>query len=186
MRCTGDWMSRSSRSTESARWAPRFVPATACTSSRISVSTVRSISRAWDVRMRKSDSGVVIRMSGGLRAICWRSFCGVSPVRTATLARADPGQRPAEVALDVVVQRLERRYVEQAQTFSRARVQPVDAVEEGGERLPEPVGAWMRTLPPFAMAGQPSTWAGVGSANAPSNQARVLSPNSSSALTRPD
>ena len=32
--------SRSSRSTESARCAPRFVPATACTSSRISVSTL--------------------------------------------------------------------------------------------------------------------------------------------------
>ena len=84
MRCTGDGRSWSRRSTVSARWAPRFVPATACTSSRISVSTVRSISRACDVRMRKSDSGVVIRMSGGLRAICWRSFCGVSPVRTAT------------------------------------------------------------------------------------------------------
>jgi len=31
---------------ESARWAPRFVPATACTSSRMSVSTLFSISRA--------------------------------------------------------------------------------------------------------------------------------------------
>ena len=34
--------------------------------------------------MRKSDSGVVMRMSGGLRSICARSFGGVSPVRTAT------------------------------------------------------------------------------------------------------
>ena len=50
----------------------------------ISVSTPRSSSRACDVRRRKSDSGVVIRMSGGSRSIAARSFCGVSPVRTAT------------------------------------------------------------------------------------------------------
>ena len=50
--------------------------------------------------------------------------------------RAQPGQRAAEVALDVVVQRLERRHVEQAQALARARVQPVDAVEERRERLP--------------------------------------------------
>ena len=69
---------------ERARWAPRLVPATAWTSSRISVSTPRRISRACEVRSRKSDSGVVIRTSGGLRSTSRRSFCGVSPVRTAT------------------------------------------------------------------------------------------------------
>ena len=37
-----------------------------------------------EVSIRKSDSGVVIRMSGGSRSIAARSFCGVSPVRTAT------------------------------------------------------------------------------------------------------
>ncbi len=75
---------RSRRSRESAMCAPRFVPATACTSSRITVSTERSRSRACEVSMRKSDSGVVIRMSGASRSIAVRSFCGVSPVRTAT------------------------------------------------------------------------------------------------------
>ncbi len=66
--------------------APRFVPATACTSSTITVSTVRSSSRACEVSIKKSDSGVVIRMSGreASRSIAARSFCGVSPVRTAT------------------------------------------------------------------------------------------------------
>ena len=39
-----------------------------------------------EVSSRKSDSGVVIRMSGGLRSIAARSFCGVSPVRTATVS----------------------------------------------------------------------------------------------------
>jgi hypothetical protein len=84
MRCTGLPTSRSRRSSESARCAPRFVPATACTSSTITVSTERSVSRAFEVSSRKSDSGVVIRMSGGLRTIAARSFCGVSPVRTPT------------------------------------------------------------------------------------------------------
>ncbi len=50
--------------------------------------------------------------------------------------RAQPGQRSAEVALDVVVQRFERRHVEQAQAFPGLRVEPVDAVEERRERLP--------------------------------------------------
>ena len=57
----------------SARWAPRLVPATACTSSRISVLTLRSISRARDVRSKNSDSGVVMRTSGCSRSICARS-----------------------------------------------------------------------------------------------------------------
>ena len=49
-----------------ARWAPR-VPATACTSSTITVSTPRSESRACDVRIRNNDSGVVMSTSGGVR-----------------------------------------------------------------------------------------------------------------------
>ncbi len=60
--------SSSSRSRDRARWAPRLVPATACTSSTITVSTPRSDSRAWEVSIRNSDSGVVIRMSGGVVA----------------------------------------------------------------------------------------------------------------------
>ena len=43
-----------------------------------------SISRAAEVMIRYSDSGVVIRTSGGLRRIAWRSRCGVSPVRSPT------------------------------------------------------------------------------------------------------
>ena len=43
---------------------------------------------------------------------------------------------PAQVALDVVVERFERRDVEQAEPRARARVEPVDPVEEGRKRLP--------------------------------------------------
>ena len=49
--------------------------------------------------------------------------------------RAQAGQRPAQVALDVVVERLQRRDVEQPQALARSRVEPVDPVEEGRERL---------------------------------------------------
>ena len=83
-RCTGSPTSRSSRSRLSARCAPRLEPATACTSSTITTWTPPSVSRARDVSMRKSDSGVVIRMSDGDFNIAARSFGGVSPVRTAT------------------------------------------------------------------------------------------------------
>ncbi len=49
--------------------------------------------------------------------------------------RADPGEWAAEVALDVVVQRLERRDVEHAQSFAGRRGQPVERVEERRQRL---------------------------------------------------
>ena len=45
------------------------------------------ISRAWLVSIRYSDSGVVMRMSGGWRASSRRSSAGVSPVRLATRDR---------------------------------------------------------------------------------------------------
>jgi hypothetical protein len=77
-----------SRSSVSAMCAPRLVEATAWISSTITDSTSRSTSRAPDVNMRYNDSGVVISTSGGVRRICARSFCGVSPVRIPTLSAA--------------------------------------------------------------------------------------------------
>ena len=50
--------------------------------------------------------------------------------------RAEPRERPAQVPLDVVVERLERRDVEEAKPFARRLVQAVDPLEEGGKRLP--------------------------------------------------
>ncbi len=52
--------------------------------------------------------------------------------------RLEPGKRAAQVALDVVVERLERRDVEQAEARAGLAVEPVDAVEEGRKRLPRP------------------------------------------------
>ena len=87
IRCGGRRVTSARRSSESARCAPRFVPTIAWISSTITVSTPARIARAREVRRRKSDSGVVIRMSGGRRSIDARSLCGVSPVRIATSGR---------------------------------------------------------------------------------------------------
>ena len=121
-RWTGSPTSRSSRSTESARCAPRFVPATACTSSRISVRTDLSISRALRgeqqvERLRRRDQDVG-RLAEHRRALLLRRVAGAHRHRQ---LRLEPGERPAQVPLDVVVQRLQRRDVEQAQPLARAR-----------------------------------------------------------------
>ena len=49
--------------------------------------------------------------------------------------RLQTGQRAAQVPLDVVVERLQRRDVEHPQTLARRRAQPVERVEERGEGL---------------------------------------------------
>ena len=143
--------SASSRSRDTARCAPRFVEHTACTSSMITVSTPRSDSRAAEVSSRNSDSGVVIRMSGGRRAKARRSSAGVSPerMRDGDVRRgqpepggglADAGERRAQVAFDVDGERLERADVKHPAPAHRVvgrRLggEPVQRREEGGERL---------------------------------------------------
>ena len=85
----------SSRSSVSARCAPRRVPITAWISSTMTVRAVRSICRLRSaVSSRYSDSGVVTRMCGGVRSIAARSDDVVSPVRTAAVMRgtSTPGR----------------------------------------------------------------------------------------------
>ena len=74
----------SSRSSVSARCDPRFDWATAWISSTITASVVAKISRTDEESIRYRDSGVVIRISGGVFFIARRSDCGVSPVRRPT------------------------------------------------------------------------------------------------------
>ena len=114
--------SASSRSRLSARCAPRLVPAIACTSSTMTVSMPRSASRACEVSSRNSDSGVVIRMSGGLVPAAPLLRGGVpgahrdADVRLGqpqpTRRLPHPGERGSQVALDVHRQRLEWRHVQ--------------------------------------------------------------------------
>ena len=104
------------------------------------------------VSSRYSDSGVVTRMCGGVRSIAARSFCGVSPLRTAAViwiagkpiffgdARGFPaGLR--QVLVDIRGKRLQRRDVDDPHFVGQAALQPlakelVDRGQEGGERLP--------------------------------------------------
>ena len=121
---------------ESARCAPRFVPATAWTSSRISVSTVpqdlaRLRGEEQEERLGRRDQDVR-RVAQHRRALLLRRVAG--PHADAEL-RLEARERPAQVALDVVVQRLERRHVEQPEPLPRRLVQPVDPVQERRERL---------------------------------------------------
>ncbi len=134
-------VSSSRRSSVRARWEPRLECATAWISSTITASTPLSIERACEVRIRYSDSGVVTRMSGGLRAIAARSRWGVSPVRIPTrhVLGADAAQRCAQVALDVVGEGLQRADVDDAGTRTASprswTAQPVERPQERGERL---------------------------------------------------
>ena len=122
---------------------PRLVGASAWISSTMIVSTPRSRSRERPASNRYSDSGVVIRICAGSLRWRSRSLAGVSPVRTSTViarAGAEPlqaGERRAQVALDVIRQRLDRRHVDDARARPLARLarEPIEAPQERGERL---------------------------------------------------
>ena len=189
MRCAGASSRASSRARDSARCTPRLPPATACTSSRITVSTPRSVSRAWEVSMRNSDSGVVMRMSGGLVASRRRSAGGVSPVRTPTLN----GRRrsPSRSAVRAVPTSGEVRFrsTSTPSAFNgemyRTLVLAVPAagagvparrsiaVRKAARVLPEPVGATTSVSSPRSMASHAAACAGVGASNDSSNHRAV-------------
>ena len=144
--------SASSRSSDSARCAPRLLPASAWISSTITVRVVASMLRPDSEPSRMySDSGVVTTMCGGLRRALARSDCGVSPVRTkvriatsgspsARSSCADARERRLEIAVDVVRQRLERRDVDDLRLVREPSLepiahQPVDGGQKRRERL---------------------------------------------------
>ena len=143
--------SASSRSSDSARCAPRLVPATACTSSRITVRTPRNDSRAAEVSSRNSDSGRgdqdVRRRAGEQPPLVCRGVAGTHPDRDLGWRRAGPlrrlpdaRERRTQVALHVDRQGLERRHVEHPAAVSRirrraVRRQPVQRPQERRKRL---------------------------------------------------
>ncbi len=190
IRCAGLSSSASSRSRESARCAPRLVPATACTSSTITVSTPRSDSRACDVKIKNNDSGVVIKMSGGLVVSRRRSSAGVSPERTATsmLGTGTPS-RVAACRMPTSGER-KLRSTSTASAFNgemyntrhRAVLSDgagVEAMRSSAHKkaasvLPEPVGATTSVCSPPEIACHACCCASVGRANAEPNQSRVM------------
>ena len=94
---------------------------------------------------------------------------------------ADPGQRCAEVALDVVGERLERADVQDAHAAlapggrdgTGSLKQRSRHHRKAARVFPLPVGAWRSVWCPALIAAQPRRWARVGSAKASANQARV-------------
>ena len=139
-----------------------MVDATAWISSTMHHSVPANSSCERPVSIRYSDSGVVIRMSGGWRSIAWRSRCGVSPVRTATVRLgADPAQRRAQVPVDVVGEGLQRGDVDEpdAGLAASAAASASRSIphRNAASVLPDPVGAEIRTCSPEAIAGH--AWA---------------------------
>src|SRR5262245_24812878 len=178
----------SRRSRLSARCAPRLVATSEWTSSTITVSTAASASRAWDVSSRNRDSGVVMRMSGGVRAKRRRSSAGVSPVRIATEISGSGAPAPAAAARRPASGERRLRSMSAASALSgetystrrrsRAGTGGAAASRSIADRnaasvLPEPVGATTRTSRRSPIGGQPPACAGVGVAKVASNHARV-------------
>ena len=63
------------------------------------------------------------------------ALVGVARPHADRQRRAEPGERAAEVALDVVVEGLQRRDVEETQPLAGAPVEAVDPRQERGQRL---------------------------------------------------
>ena len=197
MRCAGarPGSSASSRSRDRARCAPRLLPASACTSSTMTVSTLRSTSRALEVSSRNRDSGVVIRMSGGRAARRRRSSGLLSPVRTATWMSG--GLLPIACAVCRIpvsgARRLRSmstaralsgemystRHWRSASEGVGAAASRSSAQRNAASVLPEPVGAITSVFSPLPMAAQAWTCASVGAAKAAVNQSRVTALNPS-------
>ena len=158
----------------SARGARRaWSSATAWISSTITASTSLEASRApagehQVQRLGRRDEDVR-RVAAHRRALasaaCRRCGCATST------SRADPAQRRAQVALDVVGERLQRRDVDEPGARRRRRGSAAEAVEapqERGQRLARAGRrAEISTCSPVAIAGHACACAAVGSAKAP-------------------
>jgi len=183
-----------SRSRLRARCAPRLVSAIEWISSTITHRTLGRICRAALVRSRKSDSGVVIRMSGGWRSICRRSRGGVSPVRMATVIgdRVAPRRSACKPMPRKGACRLRSMSTVSAlsgetyNTRQRSASAGTGSVanrsmhqKKAASVLPLPVGADIRVCWPAATDRQPPSWTSVGVGKAPENQARAAGENRS-------
>ncbi len=189
IRWNGRPVSASRRSSESMRWAPRLVAATEWISSRMTVWTPRRVSRAEDVSSRYSDSGVVIKMSGGSRSRRRRSRASVSPVRTPTVGTWGSGV-PRVAAASWMPASGARRFFSMSTASARSgetyRTRVRSSRAGGGAAasrsiahrnaasvLPDPVGASSSVCRPSAIGGHPAVWAGVGASNVASNHERA-------------
>ena len=130
-------------------------------------------------------------MCGDLRIIRARADCRrvAGAHRDANLGKrlaggleplAQLGERPLEISLDVVVQRLERRDVEDVHRVGERLVAAVDdqlvqLPEKRRERLARcRSGARMSVCSPLAIAGQPSRCGALGAPSVSRNHSRTI------------
>ena len=183
MRWGGRSQMSASRSSDRARWLPRLVGTREWISSTITASTPASgVLRASGDAHEVQGLGVVMRMSGGVRSIWRRTSAGVSPVRRPTVGSRNGSPRRSaaarcrdgrpQVLVDVDRQRPQRGHVDQPgarRGGHRAAHQPVDAPQEGGQRLARAGGRQDERV--VAGGDGRPCWAGVGAGKLDSNQA---------------
>ncbi len=175
MRCSGRRTSAASRSSDSARCAPRLLGATAWISSTITVRVVASIARPGlrakqDVERFRRRHEDVRRAPAHARALgaaaCRRCAprCG-SRHRASPLARSAsrmPASGASRFLLDVVRQRLQRRDVDDLRLVRQRRRRAPGAPDasiaarNAASVLPDPVGAAISMWRPAWIAGQAS------------------------------
>ena len=179
MRCSGLPHRSSRRASESMRCAPRLVSIMACSSSTMTARAVESMRRPLpDVSSRYSDSGVVMRICGGLLHMRARSLCGVSPVRTATRTRCAPSmpsmgrRRFSRMSLPSALSG-EMYTTRSASSGASSREIASTNHRNAHSVLPVPVGALISACVPEATAGQPSRCTAVGVPTARENHAAV-------------
>ncbi len=154
----------------------------------MTVSTVTSRSREFEVSSRNSDSGVVIRMSAASRRNRERSTAGVSPVLIAMSGiTTDSSRDRATSAIPASgTRRLRSTSTASALSGEMYSTRQRDAFGGAGVNmsrfrhqrnaasvLPLPVGARMSVVSPAAIAGHPSRCGFVGAGNALLNHART-------------
>ena len=184
MRCTGRPTRCSKRSRLNAMCAPRLVPATEWISSMMTASTWRNVSRAAEVSIKNSDSGVVIKRSGGFRTSLRRSSAGVSPVRMPTEGTCTDS--PKRSAAKVIPRNGDRRFFSTSTANARSGERYNNRVrasrsgtgsvinrsiphKKAANVLPEPVGDKINVFSPDEIAGHPAACGGVGDSNDVSN-----------------
>lgn len=152
--------------------------------------------------MRKRDSGVVMRMSGGRVAIERRSAAGVSPDRIPTRtsgsgspSRTDSCRIPASglrrlrstsTASAFIGETYSTRQRRRASAGGGVAASRSSAARNAASVLPDPVGATTSTSESAAMADHAPDWAAVGSRKAPVNHARVAGEKESRLLCGSD
>ena len=186
-RVGGRSQSAASRSRETAKCAPRLLPARAWISSTITVSTVPSIRRPdSEVSRMYSDSGVVTRMWGASRRIFARSLWVVSPVRTRARMHtsgnpdsSNSSRMPASGACRFLLMSLDsafsgdtyRMRVSSASPPSSPRLTSASMTARKAARvLPDPVGALIRVWEPAPIACHARSCTAVAAGNWPANQ----------------